>query len=118
MDNYKQCIECGREFLGRSDKKFCSDGCRSAYNNKATGGSDKFIRKVNRRLKKNRTIMQKLNPEGKTTTHRDQLLKEGFDFDFVTSTYTTKEGKQYRFCYEFGYLQLEKDFVLLVKRED
>lgn len=118
MEESKECIECGREFFGRSDKKFCSDGCRSAYNNKLTGGSEKYIRKVNRVLKKNRTIMQKLNPDGKTTTHRDQLLKAGFDFDFHTNTYTTKEGRQYFFCYEYGYLPLEKEFILLVRRDE
>lgn len=118
MENSKQCIECGREFFGRSDKRFCSDGCRSAYNNKITGGADKYVRKINRKLKKNRSILQKMNPEGKTTTHRDQLLKSGFDFDYHTNTYTTKEGRQYHFCYEYGYLLLEKDFVLLVRREE
>ena len=118
MEETKQCIECGRDFYGRSDKKFCSDGCRSAYNNRLIGGSDKLIRKINRVLKKNRMILQKLNPDGKTTTHRDQLLKAGFDFEYHTSTYTTKDGRQYAFCYEYGYLPLEKDFVLLVKREE
>ncbi len=117
MEETKQCIECGRDFFGRSDKKFCSDGCRSAYNNKLAGGSDKYVRKVNRILKKNRSILSKLNPDGKTTTHRDQMLKSGFDFDYFTNTYTTKEGRQYHFCYEYGYLPLEKDFVLLVKRD-
>lgn len=118
MELSKACVECGREFVGRSDKKFCSDGCRSAFNNKLSGGSDKLVRKINRILRKNRTILQQLNPDGKAKTHRDQLLKAGFDFSYHTSTYTTKEGKQYAFCYEYGYLLLEKDFVLLVRRDD
>ena len=113
----KVCTECGRELFGRSDKKFCSDACRSAYNNKALAGGDKYMRTVNRRLKKNHSILVQLNPDGKTTTHREKLLKAGFDFDYCTNTYTTKDQKEYRFCYDQGYLHLGNDFILLVKRE-
>ena len=59
-----------------------------------------------------------LNPDGKTTKHREQLLKKGFDFDYMTRTITTREGKEYRFCYEQGYLPLDNDFVLLVTRDE
>lgn len=112
----KNCLECGKELFGRSDKKFCSDACRSAYNNKSIG-SDKFIRKINRRLKRNHSILENINTDGKTKTHKDRLAKEGFDFDFFTSTYVTKDGKEYRFCYDQGYLALGNDFFLLVRRE-
>lgn len=113
----KQCLECGRELFGRADKKFCSDACRSAYNNKASGNSDKYIRKVNRKLKRNRSILELLNPEGKTKTHKERLLREGFDFDYFTNTYITKDQKEYRFCYDQGYLMLGNDFILLVRRD-
>lgn len=29
-----ECLRCNSEFVGRSDKKFCSDNCRNNYNNK------------------------------------------------------------------------------------
>ena len=35
----KQCLECGDKIVGRIDKKFCSDGCRNAYNNKVNKDS-------------------------------------------------------------------------------
>ena len=59
-----------------------------------------------------------LNPEGKTKKHKDQLMKKGFDFDFVTNTHTTKAGDTYRFVYEQGYLLLGEGFVLLVERSE
>ena len=40
----KTCLECGEPILGRSDKKFCSDLCRNAYNNKANSDSNNFVR--------------------------------------------------------------------------
>lgn len=117
MEDSKKCIECDRNIFGRADKKFCSDSCRSAYNNRLAGGSDKYVRKVNRILKKNHSILLQLNPEGKKKIHREKLLKAGFDFDYCTNTYLTKDQKEYRFCYDQGYLLLGNDFLLLVKRE-
>lgn len=117
MNDSKTCIECGRDLFGRSDKKYCSDACRSAYNNRGISGSDKFLRKVNRKLKRNRNILSALNPDGKVKTHQDKLIREGFDFDFFTSVYTTRDQREYRFCYEQGYLRLDNGYVLLVKRD-
>ena len=118
MTDIKNCIECGRELFGRSDKKYCSDACRSAFNNKSVNTSNSLIRKINRRLVKNRSILGQLNPDGKTKKHKDQLIKEGFNFDYHTHTYITKEKKTYYFCYDEGYLMLGNDFVLLVHRDD
>ncbi len=118
MEEERKCLECGKPVFGRVDKKFCSDGCRNIYNNKTKGTTTNYIRNVNNILSKNRRILLELNPEGKTTKHREQLLKKGFDFEYCTRTITTRDGKVYRFCYEQGYLQLDNDFVLLVQRED
>ena len=69
-------------------------------------------------LAKNRRILVELNPSGKKKTHRDKLLKKGFDFDYHTNSYTTKAGDVYQFCYEQGYLELDEGFVLLVERSE
>ncbi len=114
----KQCPECGRPVHGRIDKKFCSDACRNAFNNKVNAATTNYIRKVNNTLLKNRRILIELNPDGKKKTHTDKLLKKGFDFDYHTNTYTTKAGDTYHFCYEQGYLKLDKGYVLLVKRDE
>lgn len=76
------------------------------------------MRNVNNTLAKNRRILAELNPNGKKKTHKDKLLKNGFDFDFYTNTYTTKAGDTYHFCYEQGYLMLDEGFVLLVERKE
>lgn len=111
----KPCIECGEEMMGRADKKFCSMYCRSAYNNKLNSDNSKTIRNINNVLRKNRRILEELNPSGKTNIHKDQLSKKGFDFTFITNIYTTKTGKHYRYCYEQGYLELDNNYYLLIK---
>ena len=114
----RKCLECGKPVFGRIDKKFCSDACRNAFNNKANAASTNYMRNVNNILSKNRRILRELNPNGKKKTHKDQLLKRGFDFDFHTRTYTTRSGDSYHFCYEQGYLLLEEGYVLLVERNE
>lgn len=118
MEEKRNCPECGDPVYGRIDKKFCSDQCRNAFNNKQMGYSNDYMRKINIVLRKNRRILEELNPNGKTKVHLQQLKKKGFDFDYHTNLYTTKNGHTYHFCYEHGYLKLEGDFFALVKREN
>lgn len=113
----KNCIECGDEFQGRSDKKFCSSNCRSSFNNKLNSDSSNFIRNINNRLRKNRRILAALNPNGKTKIHRDKLIGEGFNFSYFTNIYETKNGNLYKFCYDQGYLELDDGYLALVVKQ-
>lgn len=113
----KVCLECGTAIKGRADKKFCDDACRSAYNNKLNANSSLYIKQINQILKKNRQILHSRNPEGKGKASRKQLQEMGFNFDYFTSKYTTKEGKVYYYCYEQGYLPLDNDWYFLVKKQ-
>lgn len=113
----KTCPECGNKIIGRVDKKFCSDYCRNAHNNKINKDSKNLIRNVNNRLRKNWRILEQLNPDGKTKTTKTKLIGKGFDFNYFTSIYTTKKGTVYYFCYDQGYLPLENDYYALVKRD-
>jgi len=111
------CLDCNTAVKGRSDKKFCDDLCRNNYNNKLKGQDNIFVKDINHVLKKNRTILAKFNPEGKTKISKKKLLTAGFNFDYHTHNYSTLNGNTYVFCYEYGYLPLINDEFLLVKKE-
>ena len=113
----KNCLECGEKIVGREDKKFCSDGCRNAYNNKINKDNNNFMRNVNNKLRRNYRILCELNADGKTKTSRARLLSKGFDFNFFTNILNTKTGNTYHFVYDQGYLILENDYLMLVKKE-
>ncbi|TRX02045.1 hypothetical protein [Flavobacterium gawalongense] len=113
----KTCLECGEKIVGREDKKFCSDGCRNAYNNKINKDSTNFMRNINNKLRKNYRILSELNTEGKSKTTRAKLLSKGFDFEFFTNILQTRTGNTYYFLYDQGYLPLENDFYMLVKKD-
>jgi predicted nucleic acid-binding Zn ribbon protein len=113
----RSCPECGEKIIGRSDKKFCSDACRNSYNNALNRDSKNIIRTINNRLRKNHRILEALNAKDKTKVTRNTLQKHGFLFDYFTGTYTTKTGSIYYYVYDQGYLPLENDFYLLVRKE-
>ncbi len=112
------CLECGETFVGRADKKFCSDYCRNTYNNKINKDTKNFIRNTNNKLRKNWRILEELNPKEKCTVPKTKLENKGFDFGLITSIYTTKAGDVYYFCYNQGYKVLENDYYLLVKNQN
>ena len=113
----KQCLECGDPVKGRVDKKFCSDYCRNSYNNKVNKDSKNLIRNINNRLRKNHKILSDLNISGKTKVSRTKLYDRGFDFQLFTSIYKTKTGNTYFYVYNEGYLALENELFLLIKRD-
>ena len=118
MESKRKCLECNEPFSGRIDKKFCSDQCRNSYNYRNVGYSNALVRRINSILRKNRNVLEELNPNGKTKVHLNKLKTRGFDFTYFTHQYITKTGNTYYFCYEYGYLKLQDDFYALVKRED
>lgn len=113
----RKCLECDEVVKGRIDKKFCSDYCRNSHNNKVNKDSKNLIRNINNRLRKNYKILSELNITGKTKVTRTKLYDQGFDFNFFTSIYKTKTGNTYFYIYDEGYLPLENELFLLIKKE-
>lgn len=113
----RHCVECGTVIRGRIDKKYCSDYCRNTFNNKLNKDSNNLVRNINNRLRKNYRILRSfpLN-KGKATITKTRLLDNGFDFKFITNLHTSRKGLTYYFIYDLGYLPLEDDHYMIVKR--
>lgn len=81
--------------------------------------ANNFVRNINNILRKNRRILIELNPAGKSIkVHRDRMVEKGFRFSYFTNTYKTRAGKEYFYCYEQGYLELENNMYALVIRQE
>ena len=113
----RKCRECGDRLVGRADKKFCGDACRNTYNNRHNRDVNRQVRKINYSLRKNRRILDELTPNDKVKAARDELLARGFSFAYITHQYETKKGTVYHFCYDLGYLLLDNEEVLIVRKE-
>ena len=89
--------------------------CRNAYNNRLNSDSYNVIRNINNQLRRNRRILEEICPEDKQKTTKSNLIAKGFDFQYITSIRKTQKGSSYYFVYDYGYLELDNDFYLIVK---
>ena len=114
------CLNCDKALKGRTDKKFCDDYCRNAFNNQLKSAKNNMVRNINNALGKNRRILESVFKSGEeiAKTSKDKLLQKGFQFKYTTHTYTNKKGNVYFFCYDVGYLPLENDWYLVVRRKE
>ena len=115
----KKCLACDKKLAGRADKKFCNDYCRNNYNNSLKSANSNLVRNINNALLKNWRILEGVvGTEEMAKLPKDKLQQQGFNFKYFTHTYTNKKGNVYFFCYEYGYLPLEGDWYLVVKRKE
>ena len=118
----KACLACDKPLKGRIDKKFCDDYCRNNFNNqqKAKGSHSSLVRNINNALLKNRKILEAILPDTEETAkaNKDKMMRLGFQFKYHTHQYTAKNGNNYFYCYEYGYLPLENNWFLIVKRNE
>ena len=120
MRNKRTCPECGDEYTGRSDKKFCSSSCRAAHHNQLRAEELSFQRGVNNILRHNRNVLAELNPDGKANVRKERLIDRGFKFRYFTNVYQTRNDTLYHFCYDYGYRveDRDSDWVFLIKRQE
>ena len=98
----KTCLHCRKIFRGRSDKKFCSSLCRSAFNNvHRTQQSDSIVR-INGILRKNRNLLQSLYLKGPKLITRKLLEEKGFQMNYHTHQNVDKHKLIQIFCYDYG----------------
>ncbi len=112
----RECLDCGSSLRGRADKKFCDDQCRSNYNNHLKASSSSALRPVNAILRKNHAILARLCKGNKVKLKKDDLLRYGFDLTYHTHLYNTQGGNTYCFCYNYGYIRLDEEIFLVVKK--
>ena len=114
------CQSCGQILQGRTDKKFCDDGCRNNFNNQQNSVQNKEIRIINRVLKRNRAILLALLSVGKKPkkVHREYLLLEGFNFRYMTHQEAGPAGQSYQICYDVGLISLKNMDYLIVRAKD
>ncbi len=116
MDDRK-CLQCHEQLRGRADQKFCSDQCRSTYNNIAYSNMNLVIKVINRILKKNYSILVSLNAMGKTTVKKSELMKKGYRFDHFTYVVVTHKNNANYYCYDHGFREKEDNKLVLVQRD-
>jgi hypothetical protein len=112
----KKCLECEEPIIGRRDKKFCSDFCRTAYHNSVSHQNESSLRAINKVLLKNRKILLETQTKRSriTKTSVYVLQEKGFDFSYYTHCRPDRTGQVVVYCYEIGYIRIEENQVQIM----
>ena len=101
----KTCPECGEEFTGRLDKKFCTPYCKSSYHYRRNRDHENNIfKKIDKQLKLNRRILKEYNKARKSTVRSEVLRAEGFNPRHFTHYWQARNKNYYFFRYEYGFM--------------
>jgi predicted nucleic acid-binding Zn ribbon protein len=98
------CLYCAEPIKGRSDKKFCDDCCRNAYNNAQRALDNGSMQSIMKVLQKNRAAIKTLLKTERTkTVSKDDLIREGYNFKYHTHHFISRNKTEYIFCFDYGY---------------
>lgn len=112
---------CGKELLGRADKRFCNAYCRNSFNNHAKKDEEQFIQQVNKVIRSNRKILKTLCPSGKTVVKKDVLDSLGYNYKFFSEMYKSADERYYFICYDYAFTPMaegNKNNALIIKRAE
>lgn len=106
-----KCLKCGKEFSGRTDKRFCSLECKNSYHN--TQRRQEYVNIVNAALQRNRLLLQKLLFNAQSTRIIERKLLEDlhFRFDLITGYSRSSEGRVIHKVYEYNWIELLDDQI-------
>jgi hypothetical protein len=100
------CLDCKKELIGRSDKKFCSVYCKSSYYyQKKKDNANSVYTEILKQLQLNRKLLKQYNKAGKAIVRKEELIKVGFSPNRFTHYWKNKKGEVYLFCFEYGFLE-------------
>ena len=117
----KQCTCCQADMIGRPDKKYCSQLCRTKAHRATTSQHTKtdIVPYIDTILHKNRQILATLTHksiEKKILLDKIILERAGFQFQYHTGTYLNKEGKTYHYIYDFTWMLFSNQQMLIIKK--
>lgn len=111
------CQECGKELIGRKDKKFCNISCKNKYNNRRKQTIRKYREDTINRLSRNYEILESLLMEKQPYIGLEELSDLGFDNDCFTSRQKSRTGHDNRSCFDISY-DISTRKIFNIKRKD
>lgn len=114
----RTCRLCKKEIKGRTDKIFCSIGCKNEYHTKLRKVTTKETQLIDSILHRNRAIL--LEIMGKYSKEklilREVLDNKKFNYKYHTHTYLNKNNKLYKYVYDFGWMEFSNQKVLIIRQ--
>ncbi len=113
----KKCAQCAVEFVGRTDKRFCSIKCKNEKNNTTRQQTREVCKEIDAYLHRNHEILCTLMGKSKKEMFDKLVLtRTGFKYEFMTGIYLNKEGKTYHIVYDFAWMEFSNQQILIIRR--
>ncbi len=106
--------------VGRSDKKFCSVGCKNKFHHPSKNLKGDHIKMVNNFLYQNFQIMESVfrdEKKNKLMVPRIVLDKMGFHYAYSTGCYMNNQKKLYRYIYNYAWMEFSDQRLMLIRSE-
>lgn len=100
------CLECGDPVYGRSDRKFCSPACKNRYWNSKKWSWIGYRNRVVGILERNHDILERLVQWKVTSMDKENLVRMGFNLDYVTACRKVRGRNQFN-CFDIVYYETE-----------
>lgn len=105
---------CDRPVLGRSDKIYCCDGCRSSHYNdtKKERQPNPFV-DIPKIQKSNREILKKIHDSKghNSRVSKNYLLLLGYNFTYHTHLMMDFQKNNYEFCFDYAIKIIDEYWV-------
>lgn len=113
-----KCKICNKDFVGRSDKVFCSTHCKNYYHTHLRKVNAAAVESIDKILHRNRSILLEILGKNKMQhkVNRITLEKKKFHFKYHTHSHINKQGKTYYHLYDFAWMEFSDDSILIVRR--
>jgi hypothetical protein len=109
------CLYCGNALKGRTDKKFCNELCRNAFNNGKKTAERKSIQQVDQSLKRNRKILATIIEDSEIAiVDKFSLVKMGFDSKYHTHQLVNRKNETYKYCYDLGWKEIDGGLKVMI----
>lgn len=100
-----KCLECGHVFVGRPDKKFCSDRCRNHFHAKERSVQVRVRNNVFGKLISNYRILEELLKAQTTSIGLNEIEALGFNASFITGCRRGRHRHDEYRCFDIIYNQ-------------
>ncbi len=114
----RDCPICRAPVLGRRDKVFCSPKCKSDYHHELRRRTAAYASDIDEILHRNRSILYEIMGPNrrKKIIPRKLLDQKKFNFHHITSYKINKQGKEYRYVYDYAYMEFSNEEVLIIRK--
>ena len=113
------CKWCKAPVRGRRDKIFCSVECKAAYHYELKNQSKDAANTIDKILHRNRSILLEIMGQHSTQrkTLKSELDQKKFNYSHITGYHINSKGKMVHHVYDFSYMILADQDVMIYRRK-